>query len=121
MIRLLPTSNSQTINIVPRDYSSPSGNYIVITEDGTGKSEEIGPINGSLSANGNFVVLSFASTILKAEQTYSLVFKDSEGGLLFRDKAYCSSQTNDEAVHTLNTDLYEQFQGSSDNEYIVLE
>lgn len=153
MIRLLPITTAQTITIIPRDYSSITGVYAIIVEDGTWETEEVGPLNGVLNANGNFVVFQPAFSILKNESVYTITFRvdyvansfknkvlnndgifeaygclaeyledlGNEEGLLYRDKIYCSDQTNDEAAHTLNQGLYDQFEGSTDNKYIVLE
>lgn len=121
MIRLLPITTVQTITIIPRDYSSITGVDMIIVEDGTWDTEEVGPLNGVLNANGNFVVFQPTFSILKSENTYTLTITDDQGGLLYRDKIYCSDQNNDEAAHTLNQGLYDQFEGSTDNKYIVLE
>lgn len=153
MIRLLPITTAQTITIIPRDYSSIEDVYAIIVEDGTWETEEVGPLNGVLTANGNFVVFQPAFSILKNESIYTITFRIDyvanefrdnvlsddgilesyeclsdyleglgEGeGLLYRDKIYCSDQTNDEVAHTLNDGLYNQFEGDTDNKYIVLE
>jgi len=153
MIRLLPITTAQTITIIPRNYSYITGVYVIIVEDGTWITEEVGPLNGVLSANGNLVVFQPSFSILKNERTYTITFivdyvangfkskvinnngsfeaygclaeslRDlgNEEGILYRDKIYCSDQTNDEVAHTLNKDLYEQFEGDTDNKYIVLE
>jgi hypothetical protein len=121
MIRLLPITTAQTITIIPRDYSSITGVDMIIVEDGTWETEQVTDINGVLNANGNFVVFQPTFSILKNENIYTLTLTDSDGGLLYRDKIYCSDQTNDEVIHTLNDGLYEQFEGDTDNKYIVLE
>ena len=121
MIRLLPITTAQTIVVIPRDYSAIEDVDMIIVEDGTWDTEQVTNIDGVLNANGNFVVFQPTFSILKNENTYTLTLTDSEGGLLYRDKIYCSDQTNDEVAHTLNKDLYEQFEGDTDNKYIVLE
>ena len=65
MIRLLPNTNSQVINIIPRDKTSLSTINLTITQDGTNKSETLTDLTAS--DNGNFVSVSLASTILKDE------------------------------------------------------
>jgi len=117
MIRLLPNTNSQVINIIPRDKTSLSSINLTITQDGTNKSETL--TNLTASDNGNFVSVSLASTILKDETAYYLQF--SKGGdLWYRDKAYVTSQTNDEVIHTLNTNKYTEYGAGSEDEYIVI-
>ena len=117
MIRLLPNSNSQTINIIPRDKTILSSINLTITEDGTNKSETL--TNLSASVSGNFISVPITSTILKEESSYYLQFSEN-GNLWYRDKAYVTSQTNDEAIHTLNTNKYDQYGEGSEDEYIVL-
>lgn len=117
MIRLLPNTNSQTINIIPRDKTSLSSINLTITQDGTNKSETLTGLTAS--ENGNFVSVSLASTILKDETAYYLQF--SKGGdLWYRDKAYVTSQTNDEVIHTLNENKYTQYGAGTEDEYIVI-
>jgi hypothetical protein len=117
MIRLLPNTDSQTINIIPRDKTSLSSINLTITEDGTNKSETLTDLTAS--DNGNFVSVSLASTILKAESAYYLQFSKS-GELWYRDKAYVTSQTNDEVIHTLNENKYTQYGAGTEDEYIVI-
>lgn len=117
MIRLLPNTDSQTINIIPRDKTSLSSINLTITQDGTNKSETLTDLTAS--DNGNFVSVSLTSTILKAETAYYLQF--SKGGeLWYRDKAYVTSQINDEVIHTLNENKYTQYGAGTEDEYIVI-
>lgn len=117
MIRLLPNSNSQTIKIIPRDNTSLSNISLIITEDGTNKSETLTSLNAAV--NGNFTHVPITSTILKEGSSYYLQFSKNSS-LWYRDKAYVTSQTNDEAIHTLNTNKYDQYGEGSEDEYIVL-
>lgn len=117
MIRLLPSTDNQTINIIPRSNASLSSINLTITEDGTNISETLTDLTASV--NGNFVSVTLASTILNAENGYYLQFSKS-GSLWYRDKAYVTSQTNDEVIHTLNTNKYDQYDDGSDDEYIVI-
>lgn len=116
MIRLLPNSNTQTIIVMPRLGLSGSLN-LTITEDGTNINETITDLD--MTSGDNFSNISFASTILKEGRGYFLEFTLG-GGLFYRDKAYVTSQINDEAVHTLNTNKYDQYDDGSDDEYIVI-
>ena len=117
MIRLLPSTDNQTINIIPRSNTSLSSINLTITEDGTNKSETLTDLTASV--NGNFVSVTLASTILNAENGYYLQFSKG-GSLWYRDKAYVTSQTNDEVIHTLNANKYDQYDDGSDDEYIVI-
>jgi hypothetical protein len=42
------------------------------------------------------------------------------GNLWYRDKAYVTSQTNDEVIHTLNENKYTEYGAGSEDEYIVI-
>ena len=117
MIRLLPNTDSQVINIIPRDKTSLSSINLTITQDGTNKSETLTDLTAS--ENGNFVSVSLASTILKDETAYYLQFSKGSD-LWYRDKAYVTSQTNDEVIHTLNTNKYTEYGAGSEDEYIVI-
>lgn len=120
MIRLLPNTNEQVFNIVPRELpldGSPFNDVsLVVIEDGTGKKETINDIVAT--SNGNFVSVAVTFSILTDENSYYLEF-NRNNALWFRDKAYVTSQTNDETIHTINTSKYNQY-NSGEDEYIVL-
>jgi hypothetical protein len=121
MIRLSPTTNTQTISIIPRVYTVASDLSMVIVEDGTRKTQTINSITSSLSSNGNFLEMSIAFSILTAENSYSFELKQGSV-LLYRGKAYCTSQTDNTIDHTLNTNEYNQYVGTDtdDQKYIIL-
>lgn len=122
MIRLSPTTNAQTISIIPRAYTVASDLSMVIIEDGTRKTQTINDITSSLSTNGNFLQMSIAFTILTAENSYSFELKQGST-LLFRGKAYCTSQTDNTTDHTLNSNKYNQYADPDEvaQKYIILE
>lgn len=119
MIKLLPTSDSQTISFIPRNYVVASNISLVVVEDGTRKTQTINNITTSKS--GNFITMSVAITIMTDENTYSFEVKQSNT-LLYRDKIYCTSQTSTTESHTLNSGKYDEFTGSdsSTQKYIIL-
>ncbi len=124
MIRLLPTTDSQTIAVIPRSFPTSDVPFdeitLVITEDGTNKSETITDIEAYVPDEfSNFVYMDIGLSILKEDSSYYLEFSNS-GSLWYRDKAYVTSQTDDEVVHTINKDKYEPFVGSGESQYIVL-
>jgi hypothetical protein len=43
-----------------------------------------------------------------------------DGNLWYRDKIYATTQTNDEAVHTINENKYTESVSSANDEYIIL-
>ena len=71
MIRLSPTTNAQTISIIPRAYTVASDLSMIIKEDGE-KTQTINDITSSLSTNGNFLQMSIAFTILTAKTAIHL-------------------------------------------------
>lgn len=124
MIRLLPNSDVQTIAVIPREFPTAAAAFdnisLTITEDGTNKSETITDIEATIpDSNSNFVYMDIAFSILSEENAYYLEFTKNSS-LFYRDKAYVSSQTDDEIVHTLNTNKYDDYVGAGDDEYIVL-
>ena len=124
MIRLLPSTNAQTIAVIPREFPTAESSFtnisLTITEDGTNKTETISDIEATIpNNNSNFVFMDIEFSILSEESAYYLEFTRN-GSLFYRDKAYVTSQTNDEAVHTINTNKYEKYVGTGDDEYIVL-
>jgi len=119
MIKLLPTSNAQTINFIPREYIVASNISLVIIEDGTRKTQTINNITTSI--NKNFLTMSVPITILKVESSYHFEVKQGSV-LLYRDKIYCTSQTSNNVSHTLNTNKYTEVVGddSTAPKYIVV-
>lgn len=119
MIKLLPTTNAQTISFIPRSYVVASDISLVVVEDGTRKTQTINNLSTSIS--GNFINMSISIDILTAENTYSIEVKQGST-LLYRDKIYCTSQTSNTVPHTLNSNKYNEFVGtdSSTQKYIII-
>ena len=119
MIKLLPTSNAQTINFIPREYIVASNISLVVIEDGTRKAQTIN--NVTTSRNKNFLTMSVAITILTVENSYHFEVKQG-ATLLYRDKIYCTSQTSKTVSHTLNNPKYTTFVGSdsASQKYIIV-
>jgi hypothetical protein len=124
MIRLLPSTDAQIIAVIPREFPTADASFtdvsLTITEDGTNKSETITDIEATIpDSNSNFVYMDIAFSILSEENAYYLEFTRN-GSLFYRDKAYVTSQTDDEVVHTINTNEYDEYVGEGESEYIVL-
>tara|TARA_X000000368_G_C23052170_1_gene721972 strand:+ start:493 stop:858 length:366 start_codon:yes stop_codon:yes gene_type:complete len=121
MIRLSPTTNAQSVSIIPRAYTVAANLSMVIVQDGTRETQTINNITSSLSTNGNFLQMSIAFSILTAETSYSFELKQG-ATLLYRGKAYCTSQTDNTTDHTLNSNKYNQYVGTDtdDQKYIIL-
>ena len=124
MIRLLPNTDSQIIEVVPREFPTEASNFddvtLVITEDGTNISETIENIVAEVTDNNsNYVYMDIAFSILREGYGYYLEFTKG-GELWFRDKAFATAQVNKTVKHTLNTDEYEEYNGTG-GDYIILE
>jgi len=118
MIRLLPNTDPQTLSIIPREYIEASDLQLVIKEDGTKKNETLTDLTSII--NGNFLDIECTFSILTDESSYSIELKQ-DSTLLYRDKIYCTSQTNDTVSHTLNTGDYEQFDSETEEQqYIII-
>lgn len=100
---LLPSTNSQTIKVIPRSYVEASDLSLIITEDGTGKTETLTNLTSTIS--GNYISIPCTFSILSESSVYSMEIKQGSD-LLFRDKVYVTAQTNKKQKHTLNTNKY---------------
>jgi hypothetical protein len=133
MIVLLPTSDTQTISIMPRfepyfyRVEDDGGTLIqstclysdiaiTITRDGDGESETIYPL--SISRSGYYIDLSISSTILDESSTYrvEMVYYSD---LWYRDKIYVTSQSDYTIKHQLAQPSYTQYDTIDDNTYII--
>ena len=139
MIRLIPTSEEQSIVILPRniledallDYNSElnwdlanqtwnteTGEVsLTITEEGTGIKEELSGLVFEELEKG--VKIYFASSILKLQTTYYLEFRNGSY-IWYRANAFATNENNKLDVYTLNEGKYKQYDVSTDDEYIVL-
>jgi hypothetical protein len=106
MIRLLPSTDTQTISFIPREYVLASDLSVVIKEDGTRKVESIYDLTST--RNGNFLEVECPFSILSADISYSLEIKQNDT-LLYRDKIYCTAQVDRTISHTLNANLYNSY------------
>ena len=123
MIRLLPDTEAQIIAVVPREFPTEDVSFenvtLVITEDGTNISETIEDIVAEVpDNNSNYVYMDIAFSILREGYGYYLEFTKG-GELWFRDKVYATAQIDKTVKHTLNTNEYEEYNGSG-SDYIIL-
>ncbi len=102
---LQPISEPQTIKIVPRQYIEANDLVLTITQDGTSKSEVLSNLVSVI--NGNYIDIEITSTILIEGELYFIELTQGST-LLYRDKAFCTSQTNKAVDHTLNANQYEE-------------
>ena len=116
MIRLLPTSSSQTFSILPRTLDT-TGINATIREDGTGESVTI--TNVTAVVNNDYIDVTLSSDKLIAERAYVLEMTRG-ANLWYRDKIYVTSQTDTDIYHTISTDYYEENDTDGDDKYITI-
>jgi len=122
MIILLPNTSQQTINILPRVNSIDKTIVMTIRRDGDGVSETI--TNAIVSNSGEFVKMSFSSTILEEDSTYYLEITRG-GRLWYRDKIYSTQQqiNKDLVRRVIATDgeieFSECFDGDLDEKHVI--
>ena len=120
MTTLLPNTNAQTISVIPRSYIVASDLTLKIIEDGTRKNETLSSLTSALSSNGNFLNISCTFSILAEDCNYSFEIKQGST-LLYRGKAYATTQVDYTEPHTLNTGKYDQYDtDASEQQYIVI-
>lgn len=118
MIRLLPNTNSQTLNIVPRAYTVASDLTLKIVEDGTKKNETLTGLSSSIDFN--FLSIPCTFSILAEDSTYAIEIKQGTT-LLYRDKVYATAKTDTTISHTLNTSKYNNFDSeATEQQYIII-
>lgn len=117
MTRLLPNTNNQTFNIIPRSYEGLSGSVIVVTQDGTKKSETIS--DATFVVDQDLVQVTASFNILEDDGLYSMEIKKG-ATLLYRGKIYSTSKTDTTVNHTLNTNQYEEHGDDSGQKFIII-
>jgi hypothetical protein len=116
MIRLLPTSSSQTFSILPRTLDT-TGINATIREDGTGNIVTISDVTASV--NNDYIDITLSSDKFIAERAYVLEMTRG-ANLWYRDKIYVTSQTDTDIYHTISTDYYEENDTDGDDKYITI-
>ena len=100
---LLPSTNSQTLKIIPRSYVEAGDLTLVIKEDGTGKTETLTNLTSTI--DGNYISIPCTFSILSEGSLYFMELKQGSS-LLFRDKVYVTSQTDRKQKQTINSGKY---------------
>lgn len=100
MIILSPTTEAQEFNIIPRNKSELSYLTLTITDESNKQSETFEDVTAY--ENGNYIAIEQAFTILKENRMYKIVITQ-DGTNWWRGKARCTSQTNNQLKHSLNT------------------
>ena len=114
MITLTPTTDAQTIKIIPRNYAT---NVSLILRDDSTNAEVSYSI--ATTTDRNYLVLSEELTLVEG-RFYDLTVKEGTN-VIYKDKVFCTNQTIDQDTnnyYTVNKDQY--VTESSDNDYILL-
>ena len=120
MKHLLPTTNAQTIKIIPRVYSTSV--TIKLRDDSTNDETIILP---SAIINKNYVELTNVFTLVEGRfydlKVYNGQGSITEADIIYRDKIFCTAQSTNQSNnehYTVNKDVYKQKSGN--NDFIIL-
>lgn len=120
MKHLLPTTNAQTIKIIPRVYSTSV--TIKLRDDSTNDETIILP---SAIINKNYVELTNVFTLVEGRfydlKVYNGQGSVTEADVIYRDKIFCTAQSTNQSNnehYTVNKDVYKEKSGN--NDFIIL-
>ncbi len=120
MKHLLPTTNAQTIKIIPRVYSTSV--KIKLRDDSSNDETIILP---SAIINKNYVELTNVFTLVEGRfydlKVYNGQGSVTEADIIYRDKIFCTAQSTNQSNnehYTVNKDVYKQKSGN--NDFIIL-
>lgn len=120
MKHLLPTSDAQTIKIIPRVYSTSV--TIKLRDDSTNNETIILP---SAIINKNYVELTNVFTLVEGRfydlKVYNGQGSVTEADIIYRDKIFCTAQSTNQSNnehYTINKDVYKEKSGN--NDFIIL-
>jgi len=120
MKHLLPTTNTQTLNIIPRVYSVSV--TMKLRDDSTNQTVTILP---TATKVGNYINLQNVFD-LKEGHFYDLKIYNGQGAvtdldIIYRDKIFCTDQSTNQSNnehYTVNKDVYKEQNGN--NDFIIL-
>ena len=120
MKNLLPTTDTQTIKIIPRVYASSV--TLRLRDDSSNTSVDL-LVTGATS--GNYLVLSTVFTLIEGRFNDLKVYNGqgaiSEADIIYRDKIFCTSQSTNQSNnehYSVNKDVYVEKSGN--NDFIIL-
>ena len=120
MKHLLPTSDAQTIKIIPRVYST---SVTIKLRDDSSNNEAI--ILPSAIINKNYVELTNVFTLVEGRfydlKVYNGQGSVTEADIIYRDKIFCTAQSTNQSNnehYTINKDVYKEKSGN--NDFIIL-
>ena len=115
---LQPIETEQTLLIVPRQYVEANDLQMVLIKDGTRETETLTGLTSVV--DGNYLSIAVAFAILSEGGLYSLELTQGDT-LIYRDKVYCTAQTDNKIKHTLTENEYDQNQAfPTGQQYITL-
>ena len=120
MKHLLPTTNTQTLKIIPRVYSVSV--TMKLRDDSTNQTVTILP---TATKVGNYIDLQNVFD-LKEGHFYDLKIYNGQGAvteldIIYRDKIFCTDQSTNQSNnehYTVNKDVYKEQNGN--NDFIIL-
>jgi hypothetical protein len=120
MKHLLPTTDAQTIKIIPRVYSATV--TITLRDDSSNTTVTILPTG---LRQANYINLTSVFN-LKEGRFYDLKVFNGQGAvteadIIYRDKVFCTAQSTNQAVndrYTVNKDVYTE--QPANNDFIIL-
>ena len=117
MKHLLPTTDSQTIKIIPREYVPFVNMYL--RDDSTNLTTTITP---NVQNVGNYMEISNTFNFLKEGRFYDLKIVDIQTQkIIYRDKIFCTAQSTNQSnneSYSVNKDEYKSKSGN--NDFIIL-
>jgi len=120
MKHLLPTTDAQTIKIIPRVYSTSV--TIKLRDDSSNNEVTILP---TATINKNYVELSNVYTLIEGRfydlKVYNGQGSITEADIIYRDKIFCTAQSTNQSNnehYTVNKDVYKEKSGN--NDFIIL-
>lgn len=116
MKHLLPTTEEQTIKIIPRVYSENI--TFSLRDDSTNKTLLIEPENVLIKNNYLEITSLFD---LKEGRFYDLKVYLDDDSIIYRDKIFCTIQSTNQSEgdkYTINKDVYKEKKGN--NDFIIL-
>ena len=121
MKHLIPTTDSQTIKIIPRVYATSI--TIKLRDDSTNEEVIILP---TALVNKNYVEVSAVFTLVEG-RFYDLKIYNGQGAvtefdIIYRDKIFCTAQSTNQTnndSYTVNKDVYVEKSGN--NDFIIID
>ena len=117
MTILQSSTDSQTFNFIPREYTSGT-TYTILIKDETTNTEVFSSTATTFTALDYYFQYSSVFTLVE-NTMYMLEIKDGNN-VVFKDKIFCTNQNDYKVKHIVSQDRYTQPTGEiNDNTYII--